>query len=106
MKIIIAKYEEYPYENPTGLAVGFKIAVNDRKFYIDTLIDNDRVTDKSEDEVLSIAWEELKEQIEVKVEELLQLSPLVGQTWNPPVEEFLEESEESLEESLEESEVT
>ncbi len=94
MKIVIAKYEEYPYENPIGLAVGFKIVVNDRQFYIDTLIDSDKAIDKSEDEVLSIAWEELKDQIEVKAEELLQLSPLVGQTWSPPVEEPLEEPEE------------
>jgi hypothetical protein len=94
MKVVIAKYEEYPYENPIGLAVGFKIAVNDRQFYIDTIVDNDKIIDKSEDEILSIAWEELKDQIEVKVEELLQLSPLVGQIWNPPVEEPLEELEE------------
>lgn len=94
MKVVIAKYEEYPYESPIGLAVGFKIVVNDRQFYIDTIVDNDKIIDKSEDEILSIAWEELKDQIEVKVEELLQLSPLIGQIWNPPVEELLEELEE------------
>lgn len=94
MKIIISKYEKYPFDNPVGQAVGFTIFINDRSFYIDTIINKDEIADKIEDEILVLAWDILKEQVQLKVDELSVLPPLVGSEWSPPVEdEELEELE-------------
>lgn len=115
MEIKIIKYEPYPQDNPTGMAVGFQIvSKTDRTFYRDTVIDfREGIED---DEYLDIAWKELKEEIFLKVEKLDKQHKILGATWSPsngiivepeePVEEVFEETpvDELIEPPLEEEE--
>lgn len=96
MKMIISKYERYPTEEPIGQAVGFTVYANERSFYIDTVISNEDIVDKTEEEILDLAWEELKEEILSNVEQLNSRLPLVGKAWNPPSEEVVEEELEEV----------
>lgn len=92
MKMIISKYEGYPIEEPIGQAVGFTVYANERSFYIDTVISNENIVVKTEEEILDLAWEELKEEILSKAEQLNLRPPLVGKAWNPPSEDVAEDA--------------
>jgi len=77
MKIKVTKYELYPKENPTHYDVSFEvIATNGRLFYINTKVSID--VSKSEEEILQLAYDNLKFEIETKVAKLENKSPLLG----------------------------
>jgi hypothetical protein len=91
MQVKISKYELYPQPNPTGLAVGFSISLeNGKSFYIDTIVD----MELSETEAIEEAWNFLKQTIDSNIAELsksdqpvaLQTSAL-GKNFIPPVSE-------------------
>jgi len=76
-KIIIARLEPYPSDEPTGWAVGFNVICNNgRTFYIDTPVSYDEAT--SDEEAVNKAYKKLKESIDTQVKELERKSPLLG----------------------------
>lgn len=85
MKLIIAKFELYPTDNPEGFAVGYRVHTNNNKsFYKDTVLPLERIEGKTEEEILQLAWSEVGVEILSKVEELESTPPLLGTTWYPP----------------------
>jgi len=85
MEVKVARFELYPIEEPTGYAVGFHIALdNGRSFYADALVPLTDADGKSDEEIVEIAWNTLKDSINARVEELSAKSPIVGSTWTPP----------------------
>jgi len=82
-EIKIAKFELYPQEEPTSYAVGFSIDVNWRAFYRDTTVSLEESKDKTDEEIVAIWYEKLKEWIESEIERLGKKSPLVWQSFTP-----------------------
>ena len=84
VQIKIAKFQLYPKNEPAGYAVGFDITtINNRRFYIDTIVEfkEEALTD---DEILTMAWEELKDNIYSKAMELENKKEVVNKNWIPP----------------------
>jgi len=72
----VTRYELSPKENPTHYDVGFEVrASNGRLFYISTKVAIDE--EKTDKEILQLAYDNLKAQIEPKVAELEGKSPLL-----------------------------
>ncbi len=84
MEIKVAKFQLYPEENPQGYAVGFNIkTINNRTLYRDTVVSLENATNKIDEEILELAWEDLKEGILSEVERLEAINPVIGDKWNP-----------------------
>lgn len=93
MKIIIVKYSNYPQENPHSYAVGFDISLqNGRGFYVDTLVNYDDIeSGMSDTEVSTIAYNQLEEDIEKKVNQLKYAEPsIIGLSLDVTVEHLEE----------------
>ena len=102
MKITVAKFCLYPSEDPSGHAVGFNVeASNGRAFYTDTVIPLTESQGKTDDQIISMAYEELKTNITFRVGELEQRSSLLGQAWTPVDERLPDDPEQPIEETLE-----
>ena len=54
-KIKVVKFKLYPADEPTGYAVGFTYAANNRSGYIDTIVPLDEVSGKSSEEIVQHA---------------------------------------------------
>lgn len=78
MQVKISKYELYPQPNPTGLAVGFSISLdNGKSFYLDTIVG----MGLTEEEAIEEAWNGLKSAIDSRIKELSKpVEPVVLQT--------------------------
>jgi hypothetical protein len=91
MQIQIAKYELYPAEEPMGYAVGFNVTTgNNRQFYRDTIVTLEQAQNKSDEEIVTFAYETLKTGIEDEVIRLESKSNLLGSIWTPPQEELVQ----------------
>ena len=85
MQITIAKFHLYPQEDPNGYAVGFNVtASNGRSFYTDTIIPLTETQGKTDDQIVSMAYEQLQQGITDRVTTLEQRSPILGTGWTPP----------------------
>ena len=83
-QIKIAKFQLYPADEPTGYAVGFGVKVKGRDFYRDTIVPLDQCTDKTEDQILDLAYEQLRDGIESQVTAMEVKSDLIGKSYTPP----------------------
>jgi hypothetical protein len=92
MEVKVTKYELYPQVNPSSLAVGFSISLeNNKSFYIDTIVP----MGLNEEQAISEAWKQLENSINARVEELTATvveapvleSSAVGKLFIPPVSE-------------------
>ena len=86
-QIKIAKFNLHPADEPTGYAVGFGVKVKSRDFYRDTVVPLEQCTDKTEDEIVDLAYEQLRDGIESQVTILEAKSDLVGKNYTPPEQE-------------------
>lgn len=81
MQVKIARFELYPEEEPTGYAVGFTITTsNNRVFYRDTVVSLDVSEQRTDEEIVQEAWNELKDAILSEVERLERKSQIIGKT--------------------------
>ena len=95
MQITIIKYEPYPREFSTGMAVGYNIRTKaGRNFYIDVIVDNENNT-KTDEEILKEAWLLVENEVALKVAELESRHGIVGTVWNPS-SKAIEEPEEPI----------
>ena len=96
MKVKVAKFSLYPKDDPEGYAVGFNVTADSgRGFYRDTLVIFEHIPQGSNDEdVVSIAWQSLKEGIEDEVSRLNARSSIVGATWRVPDGGVVEDEDE------------
>ena len=100
MKIIIQKYQLYPKEKPEGYAVGFNIQTYDSvtegegelavskevqtaKYYKEQLVPLKDATGLSEDEIIDLAWQTVKLDVQEKEQELKQRPTYLGKEWIP-----------------------
>lgn len=81
MQLKVIKYRLYPEDNPTGYAVGFNIRlINGRSFYAHTIVNlEDLEEGRTDEEIIQIAYEQLKEHISDRVATL---------TYSPRIEEI------------------
>jgi len=84
MEIKLAKFQLYPASIPNGYAVGFNIAtINNRQFYRDVLVSFEEAKDKTDEEIMEVAWGMMKTDIVKEVERLEEINPLLGKEWEP-----------------------
>jgi hypothetical protein len=95
--ITITRYEFFPKEEPTGIIVGFIVALRDDEiipenttFYLETIVSKDL----TKEEAINQAWLQLKEKAKIKAEELrnaateeAMLQNPIGQVFTPPSNE-------------------
>jgi hypothetical protein len=95
--IIVTRYELFPKEEPTEIIVGFIVAlINDEilpyntTFYLETIVSKDL----TKEEAINQAWLQLKEQADIRTEELrnaaaeeVMLQNPIGQVFTPPSDE-------------------
>lgn len=72
----VVKLEKYPSEEPNGYAVGFLIEVNNKSFYLDTVVNFDEA--KDEETAVEKALDKLKSQILAIAEEIKNKPSLLG----------------------------
>lgn len=79
MKLTIVKYEEYPKDTPSSYAVGFDVKLyNGRGFYVDTLVPFSEIdSGLSDEEISTLAYNKLHEDIENKVDQLQYATPAI-----------------------------
>lgn len=76
--VTVAKFFLYPEEEPTGYAVGFVIEVNNKSFYVDTLVDFSLTHEKTDEEICKIGYSQLKESIDLRVSEIESKPAVLG----------------------------
>jgi hypothetical protein len=80
MKIRITKYEPYPSENPTSVAVGFTaIFANGKTHYADATV----ALDTDEKAAISAAWEAVKASFDEASQRIGGSPSLLGSVWDP-----------------------
>lgn len=85
MQVLIVKFELYPNEDPTGYAVGFNITTsNNRSFYRDTVVPLASAQGLTDEEIVGLGYESLREGIESETARLEAKSELLGNLWVPP----------------------
>jgi hypothetical protein len=82
-EIKIARYELYPADEPICYCVGFAVTVNGRSFYRDTQVPLDQVTGKSEEEIVTLAYDQLQGDITMQIAALEAKPPILGKIWEP-----------------------
>jgi hypothetical protein len=82
-EVKIARFGLYPAEEPTCYCVGFSgsTATSD-PHYQDTQVPLEEAKGKSEEEIVTLAWEKLKDGFTARMETLAAKSPLQGQVWD------------------------
>jgi hypothetical protein len=79
MKLILARYEVYPKESPTGYVVAFQaIANNGREYYTDIIIPFLDPENRTDEQVIAQAYDLLKDSIYAEITRLEGLSSLLG----------------------------
>lgn len=83
--VTIARFELYPPEEPAGYCVGFNVSLeNGRSFYRDTVVELDQASNKTDEEIVQVAWNMLEADILAEVERLKKKPSVIGQVWTPP----------------------
>jgi hypothetical protein len=76
-EITVVRLEQYPSDEPTGWAVGFNVVCsNGRSFYIDTVVNFEKA--QTDEEAVKVALENLREQIQQRINELEKKPLLLG----------------------------
>jgi hypothetical protein len=91
--ITITKYELVPNDIPTNIVVGFTVALNveelpeNTTFYVESIVSKDL----TQQEAINQAWLQVKEQVKIKTEELINAAKeenvTLGQIFTPPSDE-------------------
>jgi len=82
-QITIAKMQLHPANEPTCYAVGFSVKVKGRSFYRDTAVPLDQCTDKTEEEICDLAYEQLRDGIESAITVRDAKGEIVGEKYTP-----------------------
>jgi len=83
--VTIARFELYPLEEPTGYCVGFNVTLsNGRSFYRDTVVPLAQASNKTDEEIVQVAWNMLEADILAEADRMKGKPPFLGQVWTPP----------------------
>ena len=80
---LVTRYEWYPKDNPTGVCVGFtaKCTPNGRAQYWDTIVASSSASGKTDQEVVTLAYNSLSGTIVPWSESEMHQSALIGETY-------------------------
>jgi hypothetical protein len=83
-KIKIYRFELYPNDEPTQYWVGFSVEVDQHQpFLMDTYVAIADCADMTEEEICDVAYNNLKDAIQIRADELGAKSPVVGVEYTP-----------------------
>lgn len=83
-KISIARFGLYPEKEPTSYCVGFSITfLNGHATYQDTIVSLEEARGKTEEEIVDLAYEKIREGIEGQITSLQDKSKLLGKDFIP-----------------------
>jgi len=87
VRFIIQRFELNDSTKPSYYIVGFKLVcdINQREQYLETHVDFKSGDGKSENEICTIAYSDLKPKIESAILNLLEKKFIVGSEFVPPV---------------------
>jgi len=79
-KFTVTRYEWYPSSSPEGVCVGFtaKCYPNNRASYWDTIVASSSAADKTDSEVITLAWTALSGTVVPWAETEMLKSSLIG----------------------------
>ena len=80
---IVSRYEWYPSGSPTGVCVGFtaKCTPNGRSNYWDTIVASGNAEGKTDQEVVTLAWDTLSGSLIPWAETEMEKSSLIGEDY-------------------------
>jgi predicted RNase H-like nuclease len=86
IRLIVQRFELNDSTNPSFYIVGFKIIsdINQRESYLETQVDFKESVDKSDNEICTIAYSQLKQKIDCVKTDLLRKKFIVGSEFVPP----------------------
>lgn len=85
-KIKVVKFELYPADEPSGHAVGFSYESNGRSGYIDTLVSFAESSDKTPEQIISLALNQkrpLDDDTEISISEIINKNLSAFEAKNP-----------------------
>lgn len=87
IRYIVQRFELNDSTNPSYYIVGFKLVcdINQREHYLETQIDFQSCDGKSDNEICTMAYLELKSKVELVKVELLKKKFIIGSEFVPPV---------------------
>ena len=94
-EIKIVRFGLYPAEEPTSYCVGFSgQTAAGRSIYQDTQVALEEARDKTEEEIVALAWEKVKDGFTAWMEDLAAKSSLLNKEWDPKTKKVKVKSEE------------
>ncbi len=85
-EIKLVKLSLYPADEPTSYAVGFSVTCNGRSKYADCTVPLADCTDKTDEEIANLGWEQLGAGFESFITASEAKSALIGQAFVPSAE--------------------
>ena len=79
----VSRYGWYPADTPTGVCVGFtaKCTPNERSNYWDTIIASSSASGKTDQEVITLAWNTLSGSLIPWAESEMEKTALIGEVY-------------------------
>lgn len=84
-QITISRFGLYPTDTPTGYCVGFTVTCNGYSSYLDTMVYLTDAENKTNEEIIEIAYNTVKLQVEGFINVSENKQALVGQSFTPSV---------------------
>ena len=83
--IKVVRFEQYPLEEPTSFAVGFTVTLvsNNKSIYRDTAVPFTATANKTDSEIVALAWEEVKAGVMGWYDATKTASAMVGSVFVP-----------------------
>jgi len=83
--ITIARFEHYPNDTPTGYCVGFSVVCNrnGKTVYRDTIVPYTATENKEDADIVNMAWEALRDNIESWLSSVINSQTVLGSTFIP-----------------------
>jgi hypothetical protein len=84
--VLVARYDQYPQENPNSYAVGFTITcnANGASVYRDACIPFSVSMGKTDVEVIALAWNAVKDGVTTWLQTVMHQKPVVGRVFEVP----------------------
>ena len=79
----VSRYGWYPSDTPTGVCVGFtgKCTPNERSTYTDTIVASSSAVGKTDDEIVTLAWNTLSGSLLPWAESEMEKPTLMGEVY-------------------------
>ena len=82
-KYKVAKFNLYPADEPTGMAVGFSVKNKGREAYQDTIVSLANCEGLTEEEICDLAFEDVRDSLEAQAAIFETKGEILGSDYTP-----------------------